>query len=136
MAGAFVAEDVPELERTLEDDAAECFSRVAELGLAAACERGDAEEVKWLLHAGVNPDTRFEVRRLRAFPRCSRTVIPRYPCQFGVTGLMKAAARGHMGAASILMATGRRKGEMMLRTKQRESADLNLHSDDGMVHFS
>ncbi len=36
--------------------------RTASAGLASACERGDEEEVQFLLHAGVDVDTRFEVR--------------------------------------------------------------------------
>jgi hypothetical protein len=35
--------------------------RTASAGLASACERGDEEEVQFLLHAGVDVDTRFEV---------------------------------------------------------------------------
>jgi hypothetical protein len=45
----------------MEDAAAETYSRIAERGLASACERGDMEEVKFLLHAGVDPNTQFEV---------------------------------------------------------------------------
>ncbi len=67
---------------SIEEEAAECFSRVAEAGLAAACEHGKTEEVKFLLHGGVDPNTRFE---------------------FGTTGLMKAAARGHVGVVSVLL---------------------------------
>ena len=55
----------PDAALTLEEEAAECSSRVSERGLGSACERGDAEEVKFLLHAGVDPDTRFEVSTRR-----------------------------------------------------------------------
>jgi hypothetical protein len=51
--------------------------------------------------------------------------------QYGVTGLMKAAARGHMGVVSVLLSSGRREGEMMLKTKMRVSADVNIKSFDG-----
>ena len=48
-----------------------------------------------------------------------------------MTGLMKAAARGHMGVVSVMLAGGKREGAMMLKTKHRRPADVNLKSADG-----
>ncbi len=53
--------------------------------------------------------------------------------QFGTTGLMKAVARGHVGVVSVLLSAGRREGEMMLKTKEREPADLHIRSSDGIA---
>ena len=37
-------------------------ARAASMGLGSAAERGDEEEVQFLLHGGVEVDTRLEVR--------------------------------------------------------------------------
>ena len=60
--------------------------RSAAAGMASACERGDEEEVQFLLHAGVEVDTRFEVRRAPCLPNChykpygNHLVEPQHPC--------------------------------------------------------
>jgi hypothetical protein len=46
--------------------------------------------------------------------------------QFGMTPLMKASARGHAGVVAILLTAGKREGGMMLKTKVREPAQVDL----------
>ena len=53
--------------------------RTASAGLASACERGDEEEVQFLLHAGVDVDTRFEVRVTGLWPLFVRAHITPAP---------------------------------------------------------
>ncbi len=63
--------------------------RAAAMGLASACERGDEEEVEFLLHGNVDVDSRFEVRcpLHAAQPRAASTTQPLLVVQTSLHGV-------------------------------------------------
>ena len=85
-------------------------ARVMGAGLGSACERGNVDEVRWLLHRGVEPDKPFE---------------------WGMTGLIKAAGRGHVGVVSVLLSEGKKAGTIKLATKVRKAANVDAQAHDG-----